>query len=323
MSVSNRVPAQIREEAAEWFIALREEEVDASGRKSFDRWLRTSPDHVRAFLRISALWQGADMLVTNIATGVGESTQPVPRGQATGSFPTWHKIAACILLAGILAGGAVWWLTPRTSIYESGAGELRTVTLPDGSTVQINARSRIEATFTAKERAVELVTGEALFTVAKDATRPFGVRSDPAGIRAVGTQFDVYKKGRGTVVTVVQGTVSVRNAGHEVLVSEGEQTTAGARTPLKAHSTNVPAAIAWTEGQLVFDSTPLRDVVAEFNRVGLRRLVLEDSSLLDLHISGSFPARDASSLIAFLRARFGVTIEETNEQVRLRRTATN
>jgi transmembrane sensor len=321
MSLSNRVPAQIREEAAEWFIALREEEVDASGRKSFDQWLRTSPDHVRAFLRISALWQGADVLVTNTATGVSESTQPVPREQPTGSSPTWHKIAACILLAGMLAAGAVWWLSPRTLIYESGAGELRTVTLPDGSTVQINARSRIESTFSAKERAVELVTGEALFSVAIDATRPFSVRSDPAGIRAVGTRFDVYRKGRGTVVTVVQGAVSVRNAEHEVLVSEGEQTTAGARAPLNVHSTNVPAAIAWTEGQLVFDLTPLRDVVAEFNRVGLRRLVLEDSTLLDLHISGTFPAHDPSSLIAFLRARFGVTIEETNEQVRIRRTA--
>jgi transmembrane sensor len=148
---------------------------------------------------------------------------------------------------------------------------------------------------------VDLIEGEALFSVAKESTRPFSVRSDSTRVRAVGTQFDVYRKENGTVVTVVQGAVSV----DEVLVSAGEQATASAHEPTHSHPTNVAAAIAWTAGQLVFDSTPLRDVAAEFNRVGSRRLVLVDDAMLDQHISGVFPANDPSTLVAFLHARFG------------------
>jgi len=107
------------------------------------------------------------------------------------------------------------------------------------------------------------------------------------------------------------------------LVSGGEQAVAAAGAPTHVPPAKVAAAIAWTEGQLVFDSTSLKEVAAEFNRVGLRRLVLEDSSILNLHMSGSFPAHDPSSLIAFLRARLGVTVEETNQEVRVRRAAKN
>jgi transmembrane sensor len=312
MSLPNKVPPKVREEAAAWFIALSEKELDSSGQQSFDRWLRASPEHVRAFLRVSAIWDGA-----------GSFKEHQPTRSAPRVLATWQKIAACFVLAFLAAAGAWWYLSPQTSTYETRAGEMRTVRLPDGSTVQINARSRIQSTFTAHERAVDLIAGEALFSVATDATRPFSVRSNSARVNAVGTQFDVYQKDSGTVVTVVQGAVSIRNSGSDVLVSGGEQAVAAAGAPTHVHPANVAAAIAWTEGQLVFDSTSLKEVAAEFNRVGLRRLVLEDSSILNLHMSGSFPAHDPSSLIAFLRARLGVTVEETKQEVRVRRAAKN
>jgi transmembrane sensor len=242
------------------------------------------------------------MLATNKATRVRTFT------------PTWQKVAACLLFAAIIAAGGMWWLSPRAVTYETRAGELHTVKLPDGSTIQMNARSRIQSEFTARERTVDLIAGEALFSVAKDAERPFTVRSDSTRVRALGTQFDVYRKDSGSVITVVQGAVSV----DEVLVYAGEQATTTAHAPTQVHAANAATAIAWTEGQLVFDSTPLRDVAAELNRVGTRRLLLEDNSILNLHITGVFPANDPAALITFLRARFGVTVEETDQEIRLK-----
>jgi len=102
-----------------------------------------------------------------------------------------------------------------------------------------------------------------------------------------------------------------------VLVSAGEQTVATLRAPIHAYRANVYAATAWTEGKLMFDSAPLREVVAEFNRVGLRRLSIEDDSLLDLHVSGVFPAADSAQLVRFLHERFGVAVTETDEEVRI------
>src|SRR5579859_3130159 len=53
---------QILDEAAYWFVELGEAEVDAASREEFDRWLRASPEHVRAYLKVSALWEDAPLL---------------------------------------------------------------------------------------------------------------------------------------------------------------------------------------------------------------------------------------------------------------------
>ena len=345
--VIDKLNPQVRQRATEWLVAFCEQEVDASGRQSFDRWLRASPEHVRAYLQISALWECTGLLVEsakfdmevlvqralsedNVLSLSRKETSPrVSSGERRPPrrlmSPAWRAIAAGFLLTCALAGGVVWWRLMRTPMYETGPAEQRTVRLPDGSNVQLNARSRVEVRFTTRERAVDLVEGEAMFSAAKDPSRPFIVRSDVSVIRAVGTRFDVYRKSSGTVVTVVEGKVVIgagtpaaaKEPASPVLLSAGEQGVASSRASLRAYPANVVAATAWTEGRLMFDSAPLREVVAEFNRVGSRRLTIENDSLLDLHVSGVFPATDFTQFVDFLRERFGVSVTETDQEVRI------
>jgi len=119
-----------------------------------------------------------------------------------------------LLLAGIAAAGALvvtagWWQAHRAPAYKTEVGEQRSLKLGDGSTVQLNSRSRIRVRYSERERSIDLLQGQALFNVAKDARKPFIVRSDGVVVRAVGTRFDVYRKSTGTVITVVEGTVAV------------------------------------------------------------------------------------------------------------------
>ena len=349
----DQVNPQAREKAAEWLVAFCEGEVDASGRESFDRWLRTSPEHVRAYLQISAVWESTGLLADNHKIDIEALVQRAVSEQqvlslsatriSSGERPpfqrprvstAWRAIAASFLLVCVIVGGIAAWQLMRTPVYETGAAEERTIRLPDGSTVQLNARSRIELHFTTGERGVDLVEGQAMFSVARNPRQPFIVHSDVAAVEAVGTRFDVYRKGSGTVVTVMEGKVAIgadrvprkglhsqRSAAREpaspVLVSAGEQAVAASQRPIRAYRANVFAATAWTEGKLMFDSARLSDIVAELNRIGSRRLIIEDSSLLDLHVSGVFPASDPTRLVDFLRQRFGVTVVETDKDVRI------
>lgn len=342
----DKVSPQARERATEWLVAFCEQEVDAPGRESFDRWLRASPEHVRAYLQISALWESTGLLVEATKIDMEALVQralseynvlPLPAkemspGISSGTSsprpitsPAWRAIAACFLFACAVAGGVTWWQLTRTPVYETGAAEQRTVRLPDGSIVQLNARSRIELHFTTHERVIDLVAGQAMFSAARNPSRPFIVRSDIADVRAVGTRFDVYRKSTGTVVTVMEGKVAIgadspppaKEPASPVLLSAGEQAVATSPSSIHAYRTNVFAATAWTEGKLMFDSAPLREVVTEFNRVGSRRLTIQDASLLDLHVSGVFTAADSSQLVDFLRERFGVIVTETDKEVRI------
>ena len=67
---STSVNEQIRDEATEWFIRFCEDEVDGSACEEFDAWLRVSPQHVRAYLDISAFWVAAGTMTRTPALAI-------------------------------------------------------------------------------------------------------------------------------------------------------------------------------------------------------------------------------------------------------------
>src|SRR5690606_22645584 len=118
------------------------------------------------------------------------------------------RLAWAAGVAVALLGGAVLWNTfYGGTTYSTGIGEQHSVTLADGSVLQLNASSKVRAHFSGRQRSVELVEGQALFQVATDTERPFIVSIGDTHVRAVGTQFDISQKRKGTVITVVEGRV--------------------------------------------------------------------------------------------------------------------
>lgn len=256
---------------------------------------------------------------------------------------TWRHFAAAASVAVTLAvAGTVAWLQGyRVPTYETSVGEQRLITLHDGSTVELNSRSRLRVRFTEQERTVDLLEGQALFKVAKNPARPFIVHSGVTSARAVGTQFDVYRMPDRTVVTVLEGRVAVSNALHApgspagqpaaatgtseastpVLLVAGEQISVTARVIADPQPANVEAATAWTQQKLIFSATPLREVVAEFNRYNRVRLVIDDHELDDFHVSGVFASTSAQSMLDFLQRRFDVVITGDEHEVHIRRAA--
>jgi transmembrane sensor len=233
-------------------------------------------------------------------------------------------------------------------VYLTKTGVQRSLALTDGSTIELNSRSKIQLRYSEHERTVELLEGQALFHVAKDVARPFFVRSGEMSVRAVGTKFDVYKKSSGTVVTVVEGRVAVLSGSEEpapgtndpaggaqrpphpalrsadatglagsIILVAGEQGIITQKTVRKTQHPNVASATAWTQRKIVFDSTSLTEVAEEFNRYNDRELVIDRSALGNLHISGVFSSTDPASLIRFLRQRPGLRITETAAEIRI------
>jgi transmembrane sensor len=229
---------QILDEASEWFVDFRVGDVDTAARERFDEWLRRSPEHIRAYweiaktyvelpaapapgkLDVAALIAYAHLdanvvplhsRASEIRALRSESPPELLDKGAVGPTPRFRRpffVAAAVAFA-VVIGGAVWWQANRYPLYSTDIGERRSITLADGSTVDLNARSKLRIEFSSAERRVELLDGQALFQVAKDKQRPFIVHCRDATVRAVGTQFDVYRKDSGTTVTVLEGRVAV------------------------------------------------------------------------------------------------------------------
>lgn len=358
---------QILDEAAYWLVELNEGEVDAAGRQEFDRWLRASPEHVRAYLQISALWEDAPLLAKDRDLDVDALLQRiVPKDNvvhlvdvaaarkddaARSTSRMWlvrsgrgmavaGAAALVIVIAVLLAA-----IKPWAREYVTDIGEQRTITLLDGSTIELNSRSRARVAYTKSERGVELLDGQALFHVAKDPSRPFVVKCGVTRVRAVGTQFDVYRKDNGTTVTVVEGRVLVSNGGSSrsgqtlsaevrqlvrrpgtvaappeaaaAVLNAGEQITVARNSPLLPSAADVETTTAWTHRRMVFKAAPLTDVATEYNRYNPRRLVIGSPALREFHISGVFAAADGVSLIEFLRAQPNLAVRSTESEIEI------
>ncbi|MHB8813387.1 MAG: FecR family protein [Steroidobacteraceae bacterium] len=347
--------AQIYDEACAWFVEMRAGDVDGDNRRQFNSWLRKSPEHVRAYLEISEIWDDAP-LVRSERTGSREvlidrakesgdvlplgpprSSQKPGRTRAiSGGARGWRygprPLAAAAIIALAVTGGLVAYQVYRAPTYATGIGEQRIVTLSDGSRVELNSRTLLRVRYSARERDVNLIEGQALFRVAKNPQRPFIVRSGEIMIRAVGTQFDVDRTQGGTTVTVVEGRVVVRRLEANdlappplaqsvqpllkaVVLDAGEEVTASGVAPLLPAHANINAATAWTRGTLVFEGTRLSEVVEDFNRQNQRQLIIGDPSLGAMRISGVYSSTDAALLIHFLREQPGIKVDDSGSTI--------
>ena len=342
---SGRTHSAIIAEASAWFIEFRAGDVNGDARARFIEWLRRSPEHIHAYLEISGVWaelptsdpEGKIDIAALVARARGEPdvialspgggrSPPVPSAAKPRTAWRLRRAAAALAAAVLLAVVTLTFLdgSKFSGSYSTGIGEQRTVQLLDGSTVELNARSTIQVHLTEHQRDVTLLEGQALFRVAKDKQRPFVVRAGDAQVRAVGTEFDVYKKQTATVVTVVEGRVETYDAADSpgtaaIVLSAGEQLTVLPHVVTKPTRTDTSVATAWVQKRLIFEETPLSDVAEEFNRYNRRPLTIDDSQLEKLRISGVYSSTDPASLINFLRSQNSIQVVETEKQVRVLR----
>jgi transmembrane sensor len=271
--------AQIYQEACEWLIMLRTGVPDSTCRARLDSWLRKSPEHVRAYLEVSAIWEDValhdpqraispEMHVSRalaedniVSFDAAASLQTDRNPSAGGQFSSQHRQresetpspsnrgharppaslsrgrglaramsmrAVAVAVPAAILSGVFAWLHFQSGIYRTDVGEQRSITLADGSIIDLNAHSRIKVRLSKTERDVDLLEGQALFQVAHDTSRPFFVRSGSALVRAVGTLFDVYRKKNGITVSVIEGRVAVASSlpGSDGPVYPGVQTDA-------------------------------------------------------------------------------------------------
>ena len=298
----------IRQQAALWAVKMAERSLTEEEARAMIAWREEDPQHAGALIQAQQLW----LMLGALPRSAPADAVPAERPSTVVPLrikPRWpyRAMAAAILLVtlpGLFLLPDVW--LHRQADYYTATGEIRQVTLPDGSRADLDSHSAIALAFNGEERRVRLLSGNVWFTVAplsKSETRPFRVEANGGVTQALGTQFSVDLNNGGADVAVHEHSVRVSYKGQSLDLAE-QQGAHYADNRLVRQSVS-PARFAWRRGWLIIDNQPVSDAVAQINRYQRQTVIVVNPTLRKRIVSGTFSLSHPENAIATLRQTLG------------------
>lgn len=206
-----------------------------------------------------------DLTTQASAHGSWTASKPVPEQRTLKWFGAGLAVVAAFALLVLL-----WPPIAPTAIQghqiATTVGEHRVVQLADGSTIALNGSSRLWISDARNRREVELVKGEALFTVRHDSRRPFILRLGQDQVEDLGTQFNVIREQTLLKVEVAEGVVRFRRAGYGVQLGSGQTLKVRPSGDAIVGHKNPASIASWRSGQLEYENVPVAEVAADLGR---------------------------------------------------------
>lgn len=311
MSMQNPTKSEIARlrEAGEWVQRLNESSDQSLADQWFE-WCGSDAQNLQVFERMQSIWQG-------FSEAPDTAVYPPAAARPKQRIGLVALAASVVLLAGV----AGWFVLrpPVIQVFETAVGEQRSIALADGSHLDLAPDSQVSARFSRLRRDVQLERGQAFFTVAHNATRPFVVEVNGLTVTAVGTAFDVRIGPSTTVVTVSEGRINVApgenaaDAGPSlqpaiVRAGGGQRVTFTKPTHRFSVATVDPkVAGSWRDGILRFVGEPLEDVVGEVNRYSTRKIIVA-SELQQTRFTGTVSPKDIGDWLKALEQIYAVQV---------------
>ncbi|WP_367353640.1 FecR family protein [Agrobacterium pusense] len=274
---------ELSRRAAEWFALLLDESATPLDRANFRVWMEQCPAHAKAYAELERLWLGASAL-------------PEISNHAFVNRRTILKSGGALVILTAAGVGTNAYLRQQAE-YSTAVGETARFSLPDGTVAELSTGSAISLNFDAGQRRVTLQQGEAFFTVARDAARPFDVDCNGLRALALGTQFSVGMHDEGTVVAVAEHTVQVSSLRQELLVQEGQSVLFADDRLSPPSNIDIDTKLSWRSGKLVFISATFEDVVSALSKWRYGKMIVMDKALARRPISIIVDVRRAGRIL--------------------------
>ncbi|MBW3498298.1 FecR domain-containing protein [Janthinobacterium sp. NKUCC08_JDC] len=297
------------EQAARWIVQLSADDPAERdmARAGFAAWKAADPLHAT----VAAGMENLLRQLHAVREPAGGDHRPAraalaaiaPKRQRLRQLAAASAVAVLVLTGALVLGERPAYLLAD---LRSPTGQWQTHTLADGSRLTLAGGSAVNVRFNAGERHVELVQGDILVDVAKDAQRPFIVDSKQAAIRALGTRFAVRREDDATILSMLESKVLAQVPQHRAVVVQAGQRTritddgVGPLTSIDAASVQQ----AWRAHQLVVDDLPLADVLDELARHRHGQLHYDRAQIAGIRVAAVLPLDDTDKALQLLIDNF-------------------
>jgi transmembrane sensor len=321
--------------AADWLLRLQEDKLNESRISEWIEWCESDSRNLQAFEQLQSLWRATVAYPPNQQQlsqlkrcenrgrfGIASARIAAQRSLAVAASVA-VCLAAAVLMHGLETQPAQSALPERTltriDSVETPLATNQRISLPDGSNVEIGARSALDVDFAGDGRKLQLRYGQAYFRVKHDPIHPFVVDTGGVQVVAVGTAFDVRRSDSQVAVTVQEGAVKIfgvnRNA-PPVAATAGYQLTIDTSTGETRRSVVDPSVtLAWRAGRLEFTGDTLDVVIASVNRYSQRTIILGDPALGKLAFTGTVFVNAIDESLDALQQVFPIEVKRTEREV--------
>lgn len=343
-------------EVVRWFARMRDDRRAPEDEAGFERWLAEDPGHERQYRRLQGLWEDLDAachdarMQTLRAQAHDECRTKAAAGTACAPRRMGKARAAAVLAASV-AGLLFAWIAgqpylPIERAYETEIGEQHSVLLPDGSEITLNTDTRVRVRYGLRSRDIALERGQARFNVARNPWRPFLVDAGSRTIRAVGTEFDVYRDQDEVRVALIEGRIAVtaaapirpgtgkrmgarlpatetnaavrtresRPGSDEIVLAAGQSLSFTSKGIAAAPPAPIEEATAWVDGRLIFNDRPLSEAVSEVNRYSTRKIVVVDGDLATMRVTGVFATDRVDTFLEAVRSSLPIVVQRASDE---------
>jgi ferric-dicitrate binding protein FerR (iron transport regulator) len=292
--------------------------ADPAAAAFFQGWLAANPDKGYAIAQARTIVEAIDfdeqldesekaIMWRRVQASIKQGEAPViPLGAAGQPRRRWLWAAASVAGLLLLAGVSLFF-SLRDHQVATGYGEIRKVELPDGSVITLNANSvvRYQSGWENKPKREIWLDGEAYFSVRHTRNhQPFVVHTPDLNVEVLGTEFNVFKRAGKTKVSLNSGKVRISllaGGRPEVLMKPGELVEYVEKQKTYTRK-NVNAEIhcAWTQSRLVFDDTPVTEVLQRLHDNYGWEVEVKDSAVFAEKLTGEIKTTDEATLVRAL-----------------------
>jgi transmembrane sensor len=319
---------ELRRQASAWLVR-RDAGMSVFEAKALEVWLQQSPLHREAMANVESTWA-----FLHAPRKAGVTATVLERLGARRRARLRRNVAlSCVAAVACVVTAVLIFPTRRLSDAPVAMPDTVTVApearvLPDGSIVELNEGAAIAVHFAATSRSVALLRGEAEFKVRHDASRPFILTAGGVAIRDLGTAFCVKLVNGGVDVLVTEGQVAVRSAAAgiakpaipvSIVVQAGRRLSvppsglSNSQLQIERLSpAQVAAALAWRGRRVEFNSTPLSEAIAVFNRQNRIKIEIRDPSLSGRLVGGVFWTDNPAGFSRLLTSSLGLHADFSN-----------
>ncbi len=294
--------------AEDWVVRLGRPDAPRSTLAAFERWLAADPKNLADYQDAKGLLRETHDLRAELL-GELNLIPPAPAAVRRREKAGWTSVGlAGGLVAAVLAVAIFPTLIHRfqdplagASTYSTAVGEIRDVTLADGSVVTLDTNTTLRARVDGKVRRLALDKGGAYFAVAHDKVHPFQVALADRQVIVTGTHFATSLRDGRARVELLEGSVEVsqpRISTEPVHLVPGDQISYQAGSAVRREARIDPAtAVAWRQRRLVFQDAALSEVLAELGRYTDARIRLADPALGRQRVTAMLPLDGRGTVI--------------------------